>query len=253
MILHAIVAGARDPLVILHGMFGQARNWTQVSKMLGAERRVVALDLRNHGQSGWAARMDYPAMADDVAETMSEMGLAPCPVIGHSMGGKAAMMLALERPELVSALVVVDIAPVPYRSANGGYLRAMAALDLSRLSRRAEVDAALAPAVPDRMIRAFLLQNLVVEGGRLSWRLNVRAMDDAMAVIADFPDPQGRTYEGPTLFVTGQKSDYVLPEHRPAIQAVFPRARFATVKNAAHWVHADQPEAFVALIGGFLG
>jgi pimeloyl-ACP methyl ester carboxylesterase len=234
-------------------MFGQARNWTRVAKLLSQFFRVVALDLRNHGESGWADEMDYPAMAGDVAETMRALGLAPCPVIGHSMGGKVAMALALARPELVSALIVVDIAPVPYRSANGAYVRAMAAIDLSRLTRRAEVEEALAPAVPDRMIRAFLLQNLAVERGRLSWRLNVGAMERAMDVLAGFPDQGGRTYEGPTLFVTGQESDYVRPEHRPAIQALFPRARFAAVKNAAHWVHADQPDSFAAIASGFLG
>ena len=253
MILHAIVAGSGAPAIILHGMFGQARNWTQVGKKLAEKRRVIALDLRNHGGSGWDQRMDYPAMAGDVAETMAAMDLAPCPVIGHSMGGKAAMALALGRPELVSALVVVDIAPVVYRSSNGAYARAMAAIDLDGLSRRAEVDEALAPSVPDRMIRSFLLQNLSVENGRLSWRLNVAAMVAAMEILGDWPDMQGRTYQGPTLFVTGQNSDYVGPEDRPSILAAFPLARFASVKNAAHWVHADQPDAFAALVGAFLG
>lgn len=211
------------------------------------------MDLRNHGESGWADEMDYPAMAGDVAETMRASGLPPCPVIGHSMGGKVAMALALGEPDLVSALIVVDIAPVSYRSANGAYVRAMAAIDLSRLGRRAEVDEALAAEVPDRMIRAFLLQNLAVEGGRLTWRLNVAAMDRAMAVLAGFPDMGGRTYEGPALFVSGQDSDYVRPEDRPVIQSLFPRARFASVKNAAHWVHADQPDSFAAIASAFLG
>ena len=254
MILAARQTGEGSPVIILHGMFGQSRNWATVSRLLGGRRRCIALDLRNHGESGWDGRMDYPAMAEDIAETMAALGIDPCPVIGHSMGGKAAMTLALTRPETVAKLIVVDIAPVSYRSVGlGAYARAMESVDLAGMSRRAEVDSALSAAIPEDRIRGFLMQNLINDGGALRWRLNAPVLAGAAETLRAFPDPGGARYEGPALFVAGEHSDYVLPEHRETIRALFPRSRIASIKNAAHWVHADQPEAFAALAEGFLG
>jgi len=255
MILKGFDAGEGPDLVILHGMFGQARNWTQIAKSLSYRFSCHSFDLRNHGASPWAPTMDYPAMAGDVADSMSDRGVARAPVIGHSMGGKVAMALALTQPERVSALIVADIAPASYRAGNLPLVQAMRRIDLSQLSRRAEVDALLAPDVPDRMVRSFLLQSLVVEGhGALSWRLNLDALEQEMAVLGDFPVfPETVRYEGPVLFVAGAKSDYIRPEHRPEIARLFPQARHVTLKDAAHWVHADQPEAFARLVTEFLG
>jgi len=239
------------PVVLLHGLFGAAQNWGAVQKRLAAGgRRVVALDLRNHGASPWDAAMDYPAMAADVAETMDGLGIPRGAVIGHSMGGKVAMALALAAPARVAGLVVADIAPVAYPPALRGHVAAMRSLPLRPGLGRREADAALATAVAEPGVRAFLLQNLRT-GENPGWRLNLEAIDAAMHAIEAFP-PFAGTFEGPVLVLAGERSDYVRPEHRPAIRALFPTAEFATVPRAGHWVHAENPEGFLALVEAFL-
>ena len=240
------------PVALLHGLFGAAQNWGGVQKRLAAGgRRVIALDLRNHGASPWDPAMDYPAMAADVAETLAALGAAPASVIGHSMGGKVAMALALTRPETVARLLVADIAPVAYPPGLRGYLEAMRALPLHPGLSRREAEAALAPAVPEPGIRAFLLQNLRFEGEAPAWRLNLAAIAAAMPVIEAFPDLAG-PYPGPALVLSGERSDYVRPAHHAGIRALFPAVRFAVVPEAGHWVHAENPPAFLALAAGFL-
>ena len=253
MRLNAVEAGAGDPVVLLHGLFGAAQNWGAVQKRLAtAGRRVVALDLRNHGASPWAETMDYPAMAADVAETLADLGAPRAAVIGHSMGGKVAMALALSHPGAVERLVVADIAPVAYPPALRPYLAAMRAMRLHPGLTRREADAALAAAVPEAGIRAFLLQNLRFEGAEgPAWRLNLGAIAAAMPAIEGFPALPG-PYTGPVLVTGGERSDYVRAEHHAAIRALFPAARFATVPAAGHWVHAENPAGFLALVEPFL-
>jgi pimeloyl-ACP methyl ester carboxylesterase len=246
--------GHGEPVVVLHGLLGSGRNWQAVGKRLARRHRVLLPDLRNHGMSPWSEASGYPAMAADLEALLGRERLAAAAFVGHSMGGKAAMTLALLRPERVSRLVVVDIAPVDY----GGrgfldYIAALEALDLASL-RRAEADAALAPAVPDAGVRAFLLQNLDSEGGRLLWRANLQGLARAMATITGFPSEelQGRRYEGPTLFLRGERSAYVERAHRAAIGRLFPRSRLVTVRGAGHWVHADAPAVVVEALERFL-
>ena len=247
-------SGSGPPLVILHGLFGSGRNWTRLARQLAESWRVYALDLRNHGESPWDGEMDYLAMADDVLAFLDRRGLDRATLIGHSMGGKAAMAVALVQPARVEALVVVDIAPSVYALALQGYVDAMQALDLSSLSRRGEADAALRSAVADPAIRGFLLQNLVARNGRYSWRPNLTVLAAAMPVLSAFPDELfTRTYRGRTLFLGGGLSDYIRPEHRPTIQALFPRARIEMVPGVGHWVHAEAPEVFLAHLQAFLG
>jgi pimeloyl-ACP methyl ester carboxylesterase len=249
--------GGDAPVVLLHGLFGAAANWGTIQKRLAADgtRRVLALDLRNHGSSPQAASMDYPAMAGDVAETLEAHRALPAAVVGHSMGGKVAMALALTRPEAVSRLVVADIAPVAYPPALRGYVEAMRSLPLAPGMARRDADAALAGAVPHPGIRAFLLQNLRFDrDAPPAWRLNLEAIAAAMPVIEGFPELDGgRSYDGPVLFLGGERSDYIRPEHHARIRALFPTARFATVPDAGHWVHSENPEGFLGLVEGFLG
>jgi pimeloyl-ACP methyl ester carboxylesterase len=247
--------GAGAPLVLLHGLFGQASNFGGVQKVLaGQGRRVVALDLRNHGASPHAATMGYADMAGDVAETLQELAAAPADVLGHSMGGKVAMMLALTRPELVRRLVVADIAPVAYPPAFRPYAEAMLAIDLRPGLKRREADAALAGAVPSAGVRGFLLQNLQLGAGQPSWRNGLAEIAAALPTIEAVPDlPPGARFEGPTLALAGEKSDYIRDEHRPLFRALFPAVRFGKVKGAGHWMHAEQPEGFLAALGAFLG
>lgn len=244
--------GADAPLIVLHGLFGSARNWGMIARSLGESRRVLALDLRNHGNSPWSERMDYPAMAADVAGFIEEHGLGPCPVLGHSMGGKVAMWLALQRPDLVSAVVPADIAPVPYGATLLDYVHAMQAFDLGRYRRRAEVETALAGAIPEAGIRSFLMQNLVAEGGGLRWRLNLDAIERNFDAIIGFPETD-LDYDGPALFLNGERSTYIRPEHEPAIRRLFPRARIETIRDAGHWLHAEQPEQVLRALERFLG
>ncbi|MBV9859725.1 MAG: alpha/beta fold hydrolase [Alphaproteobacteria bacterium] len=251
--LVATELGQGPPLAILHGLFGSSRNWATVAKRLAERWRVIAFDLRNHGASPWADTMSYPEMAEDVRHALAERGIERYAVLGHSMGGKAAMILALHGGASVERLVVVDIAPVPYRPHHLDLLQAMQALNLSSVHRRGEAEARLAAAIPDPGERAFLLQNLVFAEGRAHWRINLSAIGRAMPDLVGFPDlPRDARYDGPALFIAGSRSDYVLPEHEPAIRRLFPRSEIAHVENAGHWLHVEQPGAFLALVERFL-
>lgn len=239
-------------LVIAHGLFGSGRNWRAIARQLARARPVVTVDMRNHGESFHSPRHDYPAMAEDLAEVVEASG-APADVLGHSMGGKAAMMLALERPELVRRLVVADIAPVGYDHTQAPLIEAMRAVPLDKVQSRRDAEAVLKPLIPEDAVRAFLLQSLeILPGGGGRWRLNLDALAANMDSIIGFPDVEGRRFDGPALFVRGGASDYVRPEHEPRIRALFPAAEIRTIEGAGHWVHADRPREFIALVDRFL-
>lgn len=239
------------PLVILHGLLGSARNWTALAKQLGDSARVFALDLRNHGRSPWAEAMSFNAMAGDVAAFIERHELRPATVIGHSLGGKVAMRLALSHPSLVDRLVVVDVAPVAYRHSFAGYIEALRRIDLSALRRRTEADQALEQAIPEPGIRSFLLQNLVQSDAGFSWRINLAALADNMSELMGFPVEPAAAYRGPTLFLAGGRSDYIGPEHEALIGRLFPQARHAVIEDAGHWVHAERPAEFIAQLQAF--
>lgn len=251
MDLNGIEAGAGPPVVLLHGLFGAARNFGAVQKRLAARWRVLALDLRNHGSSPHAAGMDYGAQAADMLETLRRRDAIPAALVGHSMGGKVAMRLALEAPAAVSRLAIGDIAPVAYSSGFRAYVRAMAELDLSPGLGRAAADAALRPAVPDPAVRGFLLQNLRL-GERPQWRIGLSEIAAGLPGIEGWAAPPGARYAGPALFLGGERSGYVRPEHRRGIRDLFPAARFVTLKDAGHWLHADKPAEFAAVLTAFL-
>jgi pimeloyl-ACP methyl ester carboxylesterase len=255
--LEAVEYGEGPPLAILHGLFGSGRNWAGVAQRLAAHHQVIALDLRNHGASPWADTRDYAEMAEDVRARLHASGHPRFALLGHSMGGKAAMVLALAHGAEVERLVVVDIAPAVYQPHHLGYVRAMRALDLGGITRRAEADSRLAPAVGDAAERSFLLQNLVFPnaavGGEVRWRLNLAAIERAMPRLAGFPAlPPSAAYLGPALFVAGARSDYLRPEHEPEIRRLFPNARIARIADAGHWPHAEQPRAFLDIVQPFL-
>lgn len=252
--LNAVETGSGRPIVILHGLFGAAQNWLGIAKALASRFRVLALDARNHGASPWAERCDYHAMARDVAWTLGQHDVDRCVLIGHSMGGKTAMTLALTTPHLVERLVVVDIAPARYEPRVTGLVAAMQQVDPGSATRRSDVDAALAPLVPDAGVRLFLLQNLAPdEGGGYRWKLNLGALRAGIEDLAGFPAfPAAAVYPGRALFMAGARSDYVRPEHRPLIEKLFLRSRIAAVPEAGHWVHADNPAGFLACLDAFL-
>jgi esterase len=252
--LAATEYGKGRPVAILHGLFGSGRNWATIAQRLATRYQIVAFDLRNHGASPWAPTMDYAEMAEDVHAAMRARGHTQYMLIGHSMGGKVAMIVALTRATAVERLIVVDIAPVAYPVSYLGYVRAMQALDLGAITRRSEADALLADTIRDPSERSFLLQNLVRGDGKPRWRLNLVALETALPALAGFPVfPPNTSYAGPTLFIAGGKSLALRPRHKPAIKALFPNAVVARIENAGHWVHAERPEMFLALAEPFLG
>ncbi|TXL61576.1 alpha/beta fold hydrolase [Aeromicrobium terrae] len=246
-------SGAR--VVFLHGLFGQGKNFTRVAKALQPEATSLLVDLPNHGRSAWTQRADYRDMAADVAEHL-ERGFAadgPVHVIGHSMGGKVAMVLALTRPELVDRLVVADIAPEP----NGGsgefehLLSSLASIDVKTLKRRSDADEQLREKIPDDTVRGFLLQNLRSAPDGYEWQANLDVLRRDLPTIGDFPFVDA-TFDHPVLWVAGEHSDYIQDRHAERMRSYFPRTRLVTIKGAGHWVHSEQPEAFVSALRVFL-
>ncbi len=256
LLLHARELGAGPPLVLLHGLFGMARNLGSIARAMAPTHRVIALDLRNHGASPHAAPMDYRTMAGDVMHTLTAMRALPAAIMGHSIGGKLAMQIVLTHPDAVSRLLVSDIAPVCYPPRNTAILAAMRAIPLHADLTRAGADAALTQAQPDPVIRAFLLQNLRLhdaESQGPAWRAGLAEIEAGLPAIEGWEPPNAAPYPGPTLFVAGARSEFIRPEHRALIRALFPAARFVKIKNAGHWVHADNPDGFNAVLQTFLG
>ncbi|MEN8917280.1 MAG: alpha/beta fold hydrolase [Octadecabacter sp.] len=226
-------------LLIAHGLFGSARNWGVIAKRLSDTYHIITPDMRNHGASPWFKTQNYFDMADDLAALLDE----PAYVVGHSMGGKAAMVLALKHPHLIRKLIVADIAPIAYTHSQTQHITAMRSIDLHAVERRSQAGETLDPEVRD-----FLLQSLDVKEKR--WTLNLDVLDAEMPKIIGFPDVTG-SFDGPTLFLSGADSDYVTPDHRPKIKSLFPKARFAKLPDAGHWLHAQKPREFEATLRAF--
>ncbi len=238
------------PLLIVHGLFGTARNWGVLAKRFAGQRRVIAVDMRNHGASFWAETNSYADMAGDLATLIESLG-GQADVLGHSMGGKAAMILALTRPELVGKLVVADIAPVAYSHSQLDKIEAMRAVDLSVVHRRSDADLQLKERVEDPSLRSFLLQSLTLGEGGARWKLNLLALGSAMEEIIGFPDVRD-SFDGEVLLLSGGNSDYVQAAHHPRILELFPNAKFEIIDEAGHWLHAEKPREFEAAASRFL-
>ncbi len=241
-------------VVLCHGLFGQGRNWTQIAKALATDHRVLLVDMPDHGRSPWSEGFDYVGVADQVATLLAD---EPAAVVGHSMGGKVAMVAALRHPEVVQRLCVVDVAPVVYTGGNEfeGFVAAMRDLDLTTLETRDEADARLAGAVPDPGVRAFLLQNLRRDGDAWRWQLNLDVLGDDLDTIRGWPEDQVADrdpYDGPVLWVAGEQSAYIRDDHAEVMERWFPRVRRVTVKGAGHWVHSERPAVVVEILRRFL-
>jgi len=241
-------------LVIVHGLFGSGRNWGVIARHLADTRDTVTVDMRNHGNSPRAPTQSYADMAADLAEvisTLPELRGGPVDLLGHSMGGKASMVLALTHPDLIRRLVVADIAPVAYTHDQSQHIDAMRALDLTDLTARSEADRRLSATTPDPALRAFFLQSLDLKTTPPQWRLNLDVLEAEMPLIVGWPALSG-VFPGATLFLSGADSSYVLPEHRPAIRALFPKSRFAKLPDVGHWLHAEKPREFEETVRVFL-
>ncbi|MGA8850620.1 MAG: alpha/beta fold hydrolase [Aeromicrobium sp.] len=254
--IHAVEVGATGRTVVfLHGLFGQGKNFTQAAKSLVPEFRSMLIDLPDHGQSAWTDGIDYADMADRVAGFLRDE-VAPdgsIDLVGHSMGGKVAMVLALRHPDLVRRLVVVDISPSASED-SGEFqhlLDSLAELDLATLNRRGEADERLADQIEDPRVRGFLLQNLRSGPDGFMWQANLAVLRRDLAAIGDFPQLDG-TFDGAVLWMAGDRSSYITDQDEPAMRRLFPRTTLVTVKGAGHWVHSEQPEAFASALRVFL-
>ncbi|MBV6632433.1 MAG: alpha/beta fold hydrolase [Alphaproteobacteria bacterium] len=252
--LNAVVTGDGPPLVILHGLFGQAKNWGGLTKRLGQQFTVHALDLRSHGASEAASPMTYPAMAVDLLAYIDGNDLDQPAVIGHSMGGKVSMCAALTQPSKIGKLLVADIAPVSYDHRFDVFFEALRAIDLENLKGRQAADQVLTDYIAEKPVRDFLLSNLSrnTDGGWF-WDIDLPSIEADIDAITGWPEGVTGPFEGQTLFLNGGASDYVTDDMHPAISALFPKASFATMDGVGHWVHAEAPAVFLEHVTGFLG
>lgn len=243
--------GPQPPVLLVHGLFGQARNLGVIARALSETRQVIAVDMRNHGEAPWDDRHDYDAMAGDLAEVITgHGGLAD--VVGHSMGGKAAMRLATTHPGLVRRLVALDIAPVAYGHTQNGVIDAIEATDFSAAASRSQADAALAQNLRDPGTRAFLLQSLDVRAEPPRWKMNLAALRANMDKLTGWPGG-GQPFDGPALFLHGADSDYVDEAGKAAIRTLFPQAEIEALAGTGHWLHADKPAEVADRVAAFLG
>ena len=235
---------AGPTILIVHGLYGSARNWSVIAKRLADQHHVIAVDQRNHGESPWLDSHSYLDMANDLLEIAQHIN-RPLNVVGHSMGGKAAMVMALLRPDLVNRLLVADIAPIAYGHDQSQYIQAMQAVDLSRVHKRSDAIAQLAEMVDDTTLQSFFTQSLDVAGKR--WKLNLDVLGRDMHYILGFPNIQG-SFDGSVLFLSGSESTYVHEDGKARAKMFFPNARFAKLKGAGHWLHAEKPREFEAAV-----
>lgn len=254
MMLNMIETGVdsgQPPVILAHGLYGSGRNLGGLARRLAETRRVLSVDMRNHGDSFQDADHSYPALAADLARIVAAQN-GPVDVLGHSMGGKAAMTLALTQPEAVRRLVVMDIAPVSYDHNQTGYIDAMEAVDLTGLRLRSDADARLSAHVDDPGVRAFLLQSLDLKAEPPRWKFNLTALRDQMSLVTGWPEIPRGSFAGPALFLAGSESDYCGPTGAQAIREYFPQAQLRSIEGAGHWLHADRPAEVAEIVADFL-
>ncbi len=239
------------PLIILHGLFGSGDNWQTLARHYAENHSVYLVDQRNHGRSPHSEAFSYRLMADDLLEFTEDHALDHLRIIGHSMGGKTAMLFAADHGAIIDKLIVADMAPKPYPPHHGTILKALTSADLSALGKRSAVDRHLAGFISEKAIRQFLLKNLYwKEKGQLAWRFNVDAINAHIEDIVDETE-QGIGLAD-TLFVRGALSDYIKDEDQQFLDHYFPNHRLETIEGAGHWLHADAPETFLDITRTFL-
>ena len=242
-------SGNGPALIILHGLLGTGTNWNRFSKALGDAFHIFALDLRNHGRSFHDPEMNYRVMADDIVRFMDQQGLSEARILGHSMGGKAGMELALTYPERLSSLIVVDIAPVTYPDSHGDILRAMSSLELDAIKSRADADRLLK--VDDDQLRGFILTNLSRDDDGYKWRINLDALVSGLTEILSFPQHE-QSYKGKVRFIAGERSHYIDDAYLPEIKRLFPGSDLVTIPGSGHWPHIDAAEQLESIAREFL-
>jgi len=244
--------GQGSPVIILHGLFGFSDNWQTIAKSLADQHLVITPDLRNHGRSPHVPGHSYPEMAEDLKTFMDEHWMFSSALVGHSMGGKVAMQLALSHPDHVERLVVVDIGPGRAEDKHSSIFKALLDMDLSKMKTRQDAESYLSDKIAEVGTRQFLLKNITRESdGTYTWKMNLpvlwRHFNDILAPV-EGADP----FDKPALFIRGSRSDYIKDADFPLIKSLFPQAEIATVEGAGHWVHADKPAELLALLKAFL-
>jgi len=245
--------GQGKPVIILHGVFGMLDNWQHIAKTLGKHYWVITLDLRNHGKSPHSEIFNYDVMAEDILDFIEQQGIKKANFIGHSMGGKVAMTLSLEYPEFVNKLIIIDIGIKSYAPRHNFIFKALCAFDISKYSKRNDIENILIGKIPNKKIVQFLLKNIKRDkkSGSFLWKMNLKAIKNNYDKInepisSDFP------FSGKTLFIKGENSDYILEKDKNSIRNLFPNAKFITINNAGHWVHSEQPDKLIRVIDNFL-
>lgn len=251
MILHTEITGQGQAIVLIHGLFGSYENLGVIARALAGQWQVVNLDMRNHGRSDWHDSMSYALMAEDVKDTLDHLGLDKVILLGHSMGGKIAMEFALRYPEHVDKLILADISPVQNRPRHHEILSALDGIDLNNLQSRQQADQQLALSINETGVRQFLLKSLYKEDEQFRWRFNIKALIANYPQLLEAPPSKG-PYTGPTLFIKGAESDYLLPEHQSLIQQLFPNSKAKIIMGTGHWLHAEKPVAFAKIVTDFL-
>ncbi len=243
--------GEGHPLVILHGLFGMLDNWNTIAKILSKDFMVIILDLPNHGKSEHIHTFSIPQVADQIMEFLASNWIYECYLLGHSLGGKIAMQMALTHPDTIDRLIVVDIAPKAYEGGHEAIFEALEELDLSQVDTRAEANELLFERIKSPVLVNFLLKNLKLENGTYCWKFNLEGLQQEYPNILK-PISSSNTYDKPTLFIRGGASDYILDEDIPAIKKLFPKAEIKTIAQAGHWVHAEQKDLFIQEVTSFL-
>lgn len=244
--------GQGDPIIILHGLFGTLDNWQTVAKKLAENNTVYIVDQRNHGRSPHTEVHNYPCMAEDLRQFMENNWIYHATIIGHSMGGKAAMQFALENPDMVDKLIVVDISPKAYPGSHHHIYDALLSMDLKNIVNRQQVDAHLAKTIDDPGIRLFLMKNLTRDKkGAYRLKMNLPVLHkhypDVLAGIES-----DHSFDGPVLFIRGGKSKHMQDEDDIMIKELFPDATIEIIPDAGHWVHADRPDELLSLVENFI-
>ena len=251
--LHHNIIGTGNPVIILHGLFGSSRNWQSVAKTLSENFQIITPDLRNHGQSFHAESMTYTEMAEDVLTLINELSLGKVSIVGHSMGGKVAMINALLHSHMINKLAVLDIAPVSYEHRYGKLFQAMNNLPLDQIKNRNEAEKILNDQINDIFLTRFLLQNLSRTDNGFEWRFNLPAIQSNIEHISSFPDLElDAKYEKPALLLGGNNSHFVQPDYHGVIKKYFPNAEIELIENAGHMLHIEQPEVVINSIRQFI-
>ncbi len=244
--------GQGNPIIILHGLFGTLDNWQTIARQLSEEYLVYLVDQRNHGRSPHTDEFDYSLLADDLKDFMESEGMSQATIVGHSMGGKTAMQFAVSYPEMVTSLIVVDIAPKAYEGGHREIFDALLAIDLGKIENRKMADEHLEKAIPDLGVRQFLLKNLTRnKEGSYQWKMNLPAIHSNYQHILDnilLDEP----YTGSSLFIRGERSNYIKEADGSLIKNTFPESQIITIPNAGHWVHAEAPEALLSTVKNFM-